>query len=327
METKATQAEVWRICDEFAAENRKITGRAIKKEIGGSLETIYSHIDSWREHRKKEQDTDIPTELRKTLLASLDKCAQSAIAEVTQHLNESNGRVAELLEESNGFRHKIAIQEAGLAEALSRNAALGSAIEVERRLADQKITDLSMCVETLNTEKNDLVAKRSDSQVEAAILSFQLGNADEHATRQERRVAELEMRVASISVAHSEAEKLLAVEQNRLRLLEPELTCATQKIASLELEKSSLHKELNAVSIDFAKSATAAEQLQERLTESMLTNSKLCAELEGLRHETTSITERMLTKFQEYEKTLRQLQDELRLAHHNPSGNASSKEH
>jgi Plasmid replication region DNA-binding N-term len=81
------------------SQGRKVSGRAVQKEIGGSLNTIYPHIDSWRARDSKNTVVaEIPADVQKTILLALDQCAKKATEALSIKMDESSERGNEVLD-------------------------------------------------------------------------------------------------------------------------------------------------------------------------------------------------------------------------------------
>lgn len=314
MEKVATEEAVWQTCTQLEAENRKITGRAVKREIGGSLDTIYKYIDSWKAKNGTVLDGEIPAELQKSVLLALDQSAKKAVAELNLKLEEANERIAELLEELSASGQRIADLEGKLSDTLTETAELQWLREKESAVAGEAISNLREQIAKLDSERSDHISSRETAKAEVAKVLLQLERADTLTEKNEHKIAKLEKLMESVNQARSEADKQLAVALSQMAAMDIRSSETTATIATLESEKSALIHDLNIASAEYQRATAIAEQLQLRLQESGDANTNLRHELENIRKEAASNAERMIARIQENETTVHQLRNALKHA-------------
>lgn len=294
MEKVATEDAVWRVCERLKAEGRKISGRSVLNEVGGSLSTVLRYIETWRARSAKEVPvaSEIPVELQESLRRSLGFAAQEATEALRVQMEEASSREAEALEALETGEQRIAALEKGLADAKAQIVALQQSLEKEAAVAAETIAGLRENVTKFEQENNHLIRAGEAARTETAKAVLQVERADAAAAKAEARVLDLEAQIVELSGKNAEAEKGQAVAERQLTgaleqvaKLEARLTKGDEKLAALESERSELARELNQVTAAHRKAEGAGEQMTLRIQENTSRIQEGTAVIDQLRKE------------------------------------------
>lgn len=319
MDKIATEEAVWQVCDQIKAEGRKISGRAVKKELGGSTTTIYPYIESWRAGDDKSTAVcEIPVDVQKTILLALGQSAKKATEALTAKIAESAEREKEITEELIESEQKIASLEKDLSVAQAQIISLTQMREKESAVADETIVGLREQIGKMDLEKNDLIFSRETAKTEAVKIQLQLDRADLVATKSEEKVLELEKQVSVLIKTKAEAEKVNAVAarhtedlSGQIAKMEENLKSSGAIIVRLESERSTLIRDLNASVSAFHKAEGTTEQMTFRIQDGAATNEQLRKELENVRKQSALVTDQMILRLQSAETTTQRLREEI----------------
>lgn len=322
MEKLATEEAVWMVCDQIASQGRKVSGRAVQNEIGGSLKTIYQHIDSWRARDSKSTViSDIPADVQKTILLALDQCARKATEALSIKMEEAAEREKEVLTDLAESEELITTLGADLSAAKTQIIELQQRLDKESAVAAESICGLREQIGKLDQERNDLILSRDDAKTAAATIRMQLDRADQTVTKSEMKALELEKQVSELIKSTAEAEKVNAVAARHAEDLsgqiakkEEDLKNTGETTERLESERAVLTRDLNAAVSSYHKAEGVAEQMELRLQECAATNRHLQHELETVRKESALAADQMVLRIQAGEATIHQLQNEIELA-------------
>lgn len=288
MEKLATEDVVWRTCERLKAEGRRISGRAVIAEVGGSLSTVLRYIETWRAHNIKAAPAaaEIPVDLQEAIRRALGQTASDATEALRQQIEETSSREAEALEALERSEAQIAALEKNLAASHAQIIELRQAHEKDSAVSTETITGLREQVNKLEQENDHLIRAGETARTEAAKAQLQVERADLAASKADARVVELESRIAELMSLNAEAEKGKAVANrhsqdltDQVAKLEARLQKADEKIALLETGKTELARELNSAQSARSKAEGASEQMNLRIQESAATIEQLRKEL------------------------------------------------
>lgn len=321
MEKLATEEAVWMICDQIVSQGRKVSGRAVQREIGGSLNTIYPHIDSWRARdRKKTVAAEIPADVQKTILLALDQCAKKATEALCIKIEEATERGKEVLEELAESEKLTAIQRADLSTTKAQLIDLQQFRDKESAVSAETVSGLREQIGKLDQEKKALILSRDEAKTEVVIIQLQLNRADQAATKSEEKVLELETLVSELTKTTAIADKDNAVAfrhaedlTGQVAKMEIQLESAGAVIIRLELERSELNRELNTATSACRKAEATAEQMSLRIQEAAATNEQLRKDLEIVRKDSAFAADQMILRVQAGETIIHQLRKEMEL--------------
>lgn len=292
MEQVATQEVVWGVCDRFKAENRKVSGRSVLSEVGGSLSTVLQHIKSWKSRDSKVETVaaEIPAELQEAISRALGKAAQDATEMLRQQNEETTTRETEALEALEASELKISSLEKDLASAQAKISELFQLHEKEAAVAAETIAGLREHVSKLEQENDILIRAGEAARTETAKAMMQVERADLAATKAEARAMELDVQIADLLTKKAEAEKGQAVAERHAQDLleqngkmETRLEKAGEKIESLESERANLVRSVNAAESAQRKAEGAGEQMERRIQENSALVEQLRKELDEAR--------------------------------------------
>jgi len=322
MEKLATEETVWQACDQIEAEGRKVSGRAVQNEIGGSLSTILPLIKSWRVRDSKNTVApEISADLLKSILLALGQSAKKATESLSIKLEEATECEREVLEDLAESEKLNATLGADLSAAKAHIIELQQRHDKESAVAAETNAGLREQIGKLHQEKNALTLSREEAKTEAVTGQLQLNRADQAATKSEEKVLELEKQASALIRANTEAEKVIAVAarhaedlSGQIAKMEERLESAGAVIGRLESERSELTLDLNSAVSAFRKAEGATEQMTFRIQDGAATNGQLRKELENVRKESALITDQMILRIQAGETTINHLRKELELA-------------
>jgi chromosome segregation ATPase len=319
MDKIATEEAVWQVCDLILAEGRKVSGRTVKKELGGSTTTIYPYIDSWRARVEKSNVVcEIPVDVQKTILLALGQSAKKATEALTVKIEESAEREKEITEELIESEQKIATLENDLSVAQTQIISLTQMREKESAVATETIVGLREQIGKMDLEKNDLIFSRETAKTEAVKIQLQLDRADLATAKAEESLLELATQVSVLSKAKTETEKANAVAERHAQDLSGQIAKLDEQskntgatIIRLESEKSALTNELNIVMSVCRKAEGVAEQMALRIQDFTATNEQLRKDLETARAESALAVKQSTLRIHEAETTIHQLREEI----------------
>jgi chromosome segregation ATPase len=277
MEKLATVESVWSTCDRLTAEGRKITGRAVVAEIGGSLSTVLQLIKSWRDRNNKVSETlvEIPNYLQESFRRALATSALEAVDLLKTKIDEAASREAEAIDALEKCEAKIVFFEGELDAAIVKIAGMQQSSEKERAVALETTTGLRRQIEKLEQDNDLLVRSGEAARVDAAKSAMQVDRADKAAEKAEAKLSEMETQIIELVAQKTAAEKGQAVAEQHsqdLTVLINKLEVANDKsetkIASLESANASLARDINAACLSQQKAETAVEQMAIRLKDS-----------------------------------------------------------
>ena len=221
METIATEQEVWRVCDEIAADGRKVTGRAVQNELGGSLKTIYTHIKNWESRSTKGVacSGDIPVDLQKAIQSALDQSARKATEELCIQLADAEERQKEVLDDLVEYEKRINDLEADLSAAQTQVTNLQQLSEKQSAIAAATNTELRERIIAIEQEKADLIRLGESDRSETLKAKLQLEYANQSVIKSENKILDYERRIVELSDALSASHRTEArAEQVDLRM-------------------------------------------------------------------------------------------------------------
>lgn len=292
MEKLATEETVWKACERLRSEGRKITGRAVLGEVGGSLSTILRYIKTWEARGASDAPVaaEIPADLQESICRALGLSAQEATEALRKEVDTTAAREAEALECLAKYEVQIAGLEKELAESKSQILEIKQLSEKESAVASVTIAELREQIQKLEQENDLLVRTGEASRTEAAKALLQVERADQSASKAEGRILDLEKRVAELVTMKAEAEKGQAVaERHALDLVDQAgkldvlLQKCGDKISKLEGERDALTRGISAAEAAMRKAEGAGEQMSLRIQEGAATIERLKKELDDAR--------------------------------------------
>lgn len=319
MQLLATEESVWRVCDQLTAEGRKITGRKIKAEIGGGLDIIYDHIDTWR---LKAATSTLPAEVTPDYVQSamnkwVSQSNEKATSQLMDKLGEAEARSAEVLEE-------LTCQEELIAVMASESLAMKNQLNELQQLKEQESavsasTILGLREQLAKLEQENILLSKSveAERIVTAKVRLQLEYTEDNFTKSAEKVVTLEERLSELKMSHAEADKAKAVAEQRAQTFSHQvaqfkenLKKADMKISECDSVLAKTSDDLNRAMAAQQKAEGVAEQMSLRIQESFVANDQLRTDLVTVRQEAAISSEKMELRLQESNATISQLRAE-----------------
>lgn len=265
-----TQEEVFQAADALAANGKEVTPTTLRDALGGgSLTTIYKHIDAWQETRKAAP-MPIILEMPDSVKIAFSQCWQAAASEAgkeiatirektdteikitKRRLDEAVAAIEQLESEGDADSVKLEKAEADLAAALSTS--------------QQAATEAAAMEAALSATANQMREQIEAQQAElASVHSEAEASRNQHAAEITRLTADFTRQLAEQDTALQSAQG----EADRLR---GQLAEAGQKIeAASDRERVKIEEAATAK----ADASRLAEQLKEQKTSSAAVIGKL----------------------------------------------------
>ncbi|MFZ2169189.1 MAG: DNA-binding protein [Methylococcaceae bacterium] len=278
-----TQEEVFQAADALAANGKEVTPTALRDALGGgSLTTIYKHIDAWQETRKAAP-MPIIIEMPDNVKAAFSQCWQAAASEAgkeiaairektdteikitKRRLDEAVAAIEQLESEGDADSVKLEKAEADLAAALSTS--------------QQAATEAAAMEAALSATANQMREQIEAQQAElASVHSEAEASRNQHAAEITRLTADFTRQLAEQDTALQSAQG----EADRLR---GQLAEAGQKIeAASDRERVKIEEAATAK----ADASRLIEQLKEQKTSSAVVIGKLEKDKQALEADLTA---------------------------------------
>ena len=296
----ATKEAVWATCNQLITEGRKVTGRAVQKEIGGSLTTIFYDIDTWlaKDAKATVVTSELPESLQKSIAVVIEQKAQQATAVLQTELADVTEREKEVMEALAESETRINILENELSSAQDKITAHQQARDKETAVAVERVAGLDEQIIRLVNERNDSASSANTSKMELVKAQIHLEHAVQRAVRAEDKIVVLEQQVAELMQSKSEAENKLAVSIQHAEELTRQVTALTEQLQSAGDKLSKADSVITELSLDLKEAALkqnkaegSAEQILLRLQESSATVEHLRNEQSAARKDAAYITE------------------------------------
>ncbi len=320
MQKKATEEAVKEACDRLVSEGRGVTGRAVKKEVGGTLETIYPYIDSWKAENSKDKAvvTDIPADVQKVIHMALERRSQEATTELGTLMAEANGRLNEVLEELAERNIMNTTLESALSASQTLYVELQQLCNKESAVDAETISGLRAQLDKTEKEKMELIHSAEAARMETGKMQLLIERADLVVTKSGEKILELEKQVAVTEKLLVEAEKSFAVAECHTQDLSTQITKFSNHLsnaeaakAKLESEKSELINNLTANVAALNKTEGIAEQMALRIQDSAAASELQHTELQTVRKDAAHNVEQMNSRILVSEATVNQLRKDL----------------
>lgn len=240
MQQVATYETVARACERLKGEGQKITGRSVAAITGGSLSTVLSYIKDWRQGAitaPSVMPSEIPVELQTSILRALGLAQEEAAASLKEEIDQASSREAEALEGLAEAENRIEKLIAELEKIQQQTAEERQTFETASAVSTEKIESMGTRVETLETERKQLIEAAESSRTEAAKAMLQVERADQATGKAEALVQKLETQLSAVQKEKISAEKAAAVAAQKNQD-QAEILAETRAILS-ELKKDS----------------------------------------------------------------------------------------
>lgn len=249
-----TQEQVFEAADRLAASGQEVTPTALRKELGGgSLTTIYRHLDAWGAAR-----TAAPA----PVLIAMPEAVKLMFEQIWQGAaNEAGKEIAAIREKADA---EIKAAKRDLEEAVS---AIG-VLEAEQEVEADKLDALEA---TLAGEREAARQAATDAAAREAGLA---------ATVEQMR-AQIAALTGELSVAHAEAETARKAAQAELDRVRGQLDQATAKIEEVSTRERAKIEEAARATADAARLADALTETKQRNGEAITKLSASKQAIEG----------------------------------------------
>lgn len=300
MEKLATEEAVWTVCAQLVSENRKVTGRSVQKEIGGSLSTILKYIATWktRDGARPQVTSEFPVGVQKSIVEALDQRERQATAEMQVELAEASERESEIMEALSESETRINRLEMELTDAQDKITAHQQARDKEAAVAIARITGLEEQINRLVNERNDCATSANTSKTELVKAQIHLEHSVQRAVRAEDKIVALDHHVAELIQSKSEAENQLAVSALHAKDLSEMITSLTGQLNSVSTKLNDadavitgLTHDLNVAVANQSNAEILVEQMSIRLQDSAITIEHLRNEQVATRVEAAHVAE------------------------------------
>ena len=265
-----TQEQVFQAADALAASGKEVTPTTLRDALGGgSLTTIYKHIDAWQETRKAAP-MPVILEMPDSVKTAFSQCWQAAASEAgkeiaairektdaeikitKRRLDEAVAAIEQLESEGDADSVKLEKAEADLAAALSTS--------------QQAATEAAALEAALSATANQMREQIEAQQAELAIVHSEAeASRNQHAVEINRLTADFTRQLAEQFAALQAAQG----EADRLR---GQLAEAGQKIDAANTRELIKVEE---VATAKAEATRLIEQLKEQKTSSAVVIGKL----------------------------------------------------
>ena len=261
-----TQEQVFQAADALAASGKEVTPTTLRDALGGgSLTTIYKHIDAWQETRKAAP-MPVILEMPDSVKTAFSQCWQAAASEAgkeiaairektdaeikitKRRLDEAVAAIEQLESEGDADSVKLEKAEADLAVALSTS--------------QQAATKAATLEAALSATANQMREQIEAQQAELAIVHSEAeASRNQHAVEINRLTADFTRQLAALQAAQGEADRLRG-----------QLAEAGQKIDAANTRELVKVEE---VATAKAEATRLIEQLKEQKTSSAVVIGKL----------------------------------------------------
>lgn len=240
MQQIATYETVARACERLKGEGQKVTGRAVVAITGGSLSTVLNYIKDWRQGALSSPSvmpSEIPVELQTAILRALGLAQEEAAANLKEEIDQAASREAEALEGLAETENRIEKLIAELDKTQKQTAEERQAFETASAVSLEKIESMGTRIETLETERRQLIEAAEASRTEAAKAMLQVERADQATGKAEALVQKLETQLSVVQKEKVSAEKAAAVAGQKNQ--DQDETLAETRAILAELKKDS----------------------------------------------------------------------------------------
>ena len=248
MQKVANMETVARACQQLQSDGQKITGRAVVAITGGSLGTVLSLIKEWRQGADKApvaQPEEIPAELQSALIRALGFAQDKAAENLREKIEEASAREAEALEGLAEAEKQITDLTGQVAEIRQLAAEERQRAETAAAVATEKIESMAERIQSLETERRQLIESAEASRTEAAKALMQVERADLATKKAESRLETLEMQVVECTARKVEAEKVAAVAEQKSADMAEQLAETRAALSENKNESKSLSVQLS----------------------------------------------------------------------------------
>jgi chromosome segregation ATPase len=268
-----TQEQVFAAADQLATTGRDVTASGLLALLGGgSLTTIYKHLELWEASRKdapRPVVIDMPEAVSAAFMQAWQAAAREAgkeivtirektdaeVKTITKRFEEALSNIERLEVEANadaatleGLTAQLAEQEAALARAGTEKAALAATVEQMRQQIEAQQAELERVHKEAEAERQErqLESKRllGDLERERSARQEAIDAADRHRQAYEQQGAELAGLAALLESERQKGERSKA-----------------QRTAA-EAERDSARQEANTAREETARWRGQAEALQ-----------------------------------------------------------------
>jgi chromosome segregation ATPase len=271
---KHTQEQVFEVADQIAASGQEVTPTVLLAALGGSLTTIYRHLEAWQALRKDapapvvfEMPDDVKaafsrawqaaaTEAAKEIAAIREK-ADSDVKTITRRLDEAVANIAQLESEADTDATRIEALETELA---TENAA---AIEAATAAAKRE-SSLAATVEQMqyqiNAQQAELTRIHAEHEAARKQQAEALKNANDEASRLRAKLDEEAAKTERANERERKMLKDLTTAQADVARLTEQLKDQKQRsievIAKLEDSKHKMEGQLHVARTEALECAT-----------------------------------------------------------------------
>lgn len=289
MEKMATEGAVWAACEALVAEGRKVTGRAVLQEVGGSLSTVLRYIESWK---KRDQiayvHTEVPPDLLVALRIALSAAASEAKSDAEQDAADTKTALEEALEALATSESSIVELLKNIEESSKALSDLRAVQNQEAAVASETIAGLREQVSRQAQEIDHLIKSGEAARIETAKAVMQVERADQAAHKAEERVKELDAKLSEMTRMKVDAERDKAVAESRATDLTNNVVRLERALEKAESRSAVLEQDVKSLSLSLAeaekgrqKAEGSLEQMEIRVNESNETIKRLRIEVDA----------------------------------------------
>ena len=303
MEKKATEEVVWAVCEQFTDEGRKVSGRAVLKEVGGSMTTVLAYIDSWKaQHAKNKAVTpEILANVHKSITTALEQNAAQVTAELHDKLEEASEREQEIMEVLADSEQIILRLEGDLIAAQAEITALHQANMIEVAVVTEKNAALQEQVNNLLLEKNHIISASDAVKAQQVKTKVNLTHAEHATAMAKKKIMVLEQQVSELNKIKSEVEQKLAAGERHVEDLSGQIMTLAEQVTSANVKLDKADSMIANLDVDIKntlskqhKAEGIAEQMAIHLKESTTTIEHLRSEQTTDRNEVAFLISELL---------------------------------
>ena len=282
------EQEVFQAADSLAGEGKEVTAMALLGALGGgSLTTIYRHLDAWRESRPAATGTGIPVEIPESVQGAFNAAWRTAVSEAGREITNVRERAAD----------EIKAAQRQFQEAKASIERLEAESEVDAGKIEEltaKIQELESSVRKAENERAALTAtveqqaeriKTVESELERV---HQEGNAERarHQTEVERLRNEFEGERKRSQEELSRSNKLVEASKTEMEEMREALAEAQRAKELCELGKSEVEKRAE-------KAENQLERTQQEREAAVKEAASMSGQIEAIKSQNADLLSRL----------------------------------
>ncbi|MDQ1817806.1 DNA-binding protein [Massilia sp. CCM 9210] len=277
---KHTQEQVFAAADEIAASGQEVTATVLQAALGGSMTTIYKHLDEWLTKRAQE-DAPLPVEMPANVLASFSNAWQVASQEASKEVavirEKADSEVKALTKRAEEARKTIERLEVEAEKDEARIEMLEQQVLDTKRAADLAVTE---------AEKREAVLTATVEQKQQHIEELQLllqRSHDEHQVFRQDKADEHSRLTIDFMRRLDEQTEALRLAGSEVVNLRGKLDEAVTQLASARDETHTVTATISNLQGRLKDSLEALATANEKATDAVAQISNLSGKCEALR--------------------------------------------